>query len=341
MVIREITGKEKDAFDQVVTHPLQSWAWGEFRLKTGVLVERVGIFDGNKLKQGCQLTIHPIPKTAYTVGYFPKGILPDEAQLEVLQTLGKRHNCILVKLEPNVAACVVPERQDAHGTIRKWLLDHGCKDGRSLFTKYTFQVDLSKSEEELLAGMKSKTRYNIGVAGRNGVVVTEDNRVETFEIYLQLMQETTQRQGFYAHTLDYHRKMWKEMHKAGIARLLTASWKNEILVTWVVFVFNDVMYYPYGASSSEHRDVMASNLMMWEAMRYGKKLGCKVFDLWGAAQTPEDEKDPWHGFTRFKLSFGGLHVKLAPTHDLITNTILYSIFNLTNNLRWKILKLIK
>jgi len=339
MVIREITEKEKDAFDRVVTHPLQSWAWGEFRQKTGVLVERVGIFDGNKLKQGCQLTIHPIPKTAYTVGYFPKGILPDEAQLEVLQTLGKRHNCILVKLEPNVAACVVPERQDAHGTIRKWLLDHGCKDGRSLFTKYTFQVDLSKSEEELLAGMKSKTRYNIGVAGRNGVVVTEDNRVEAFEIYLQLMQETTQRQGFYAHTLDYHRKMWKEMHKAGIARLLTASWKNEILVTWVVFVFNDVMYYPYGASSSEHRDVMASNLMMWEAMRYGKKLGCKLFDMWGSLGPDANPKDPFFGFHRFKEGYGGQLVEFVGTYDLVLKPQLYHLYRMAEEVRWTWLKI--
>ncbi len=338
MVIREITEKEKDAFDKVAAHPLQSWAWGEFRQKTGVKVERVGIFKGNELKQGLQLTIHPIPYSTYTVGYFPKGVLPDETQLSALKTLGEKHNCILVKLEPNVAVSVGVERQDAHAAIRQWLFDHGCQAGRPLFTKHTFQVDLTQTEEQLLSKMKPKTRYNIGVAERNKVVVREDNSVEMFSAYLELMQETTQRQGFYAHTLDYHRNMWKEMHKAGIARLLTATWNNQVLVAWVVFVFNGVLYYPYGASSSEHREVMASNLMMWEVIKYGKKLGCKTLDMWGALGPDADSKDPFFGFHRFKEGYGGQLVEFVGTYDLVLKPRLYRLYRLVDNARWGYLR---
>lgn len=338
-MIREVSEREKEVFDRVVTHPMQSWAWGEFRKKTNVAVERVGVFGGNQLKKGYQVTIHSIPKTGYKIAYFPKGPMPDETQLELLKTLGKKYNCILVKLEPNVAAPIVPERQDAHGMIRSWLINNGCKEGRPLFTKYTFQVDLTKSEEGLLSAMKSKTRYNIGVAQRNDVTVQEENSVAAFENYLRLMQETTTRQGFYAHTLDYHRQMWKEMHKSGIARLLTATWNKQVLVAWVVFVFNGVLYYPYGASSSEHREIMASNLMMWEVMRYGKKLGCKTLDMWGALGPEANPKDPFWGFHRFKEGYGGQLMEFVGTYDLVIKPRAYRIYRIAEEARWKWLKI--
>ena len=82
-----------------------------------------------------------------------------------------------------------------------------------LFTKYTFVLDLTKSEEELLKNMSQKTRYNIRVAERKGVKVSEDNSDRTFEEYLKLTRETTSRQNFYAHSEKYHRLMWETLEK--------------------------------------------------------------------------------------------------------------------------------
>lgn len=341
MMLREITADDKTAFDKVATHPLQSYAWGEWREKTKVKVERLGTWDGNKLTAGYQVTIHPLPRTRYTIGYFPRGPLPDERQIKALKEIGARNNCVMIKLEPNVASPLTEEsvKVSQHKSIKEYLKANGCVEGRTLFTKYSWQVDLTKSEDELLAGMKPKTRYNIGVAQRHGVEIGVDDTVEAFEEYLRLTQETTTRQGFFAHTPDYHRTMWREMHKAGIAHLLVAKYQGKTLATWIFFVFNNVLYYPYGASSSENREVMASNLLMWEGMKWGKKMGCKLFDMWGALGPNPDPKDPWFGFHKFKEGYGGQLVEFVGSYDLVLAPAVYKIYRVAEAVRWTVLRI--
>lgn len=327
MIIREVYPEEKKQFNQVVTHPLQSWEWGEFREKTGVKILRLGVFDKDNLTAGFQLTFHPVPKTKFTIGYLPKCTIPDEQVFEALKKIALDYNCIFIKIEPNVTSG------------KEKLLTSGCVYGRPLFTKYTFQIDLNLNEEQLLAKMNQKTRYNIRLAQKRGVTIVEDDSKEAFDEYLRLTFETTKRQQFYAHNDEYHRSMWQTLFPAEMAYLLKATWQNKILVTWVVFVFNQVLYYPYGASSRENREVMASNLMMWEAIRFGKQMGCHTFDLWGSLGPNPDPKDPWFGFHRFKEGYGPKLVEFLGTFDLVINQPMYKLYNLADNLRWKWLRL--
>src|SRR5581483_5892599 len=131
------------------------------------------------------------------------------------------------------------------------------------FTKYTFLIDLKKSDDELLEKMHSKTRYNIKVAKKHEVKIVED---DDFEAYWQLMLETTKRQKFYAHSKKYHKMMWETLkgNKDGLKEhLLIAKYLSPIdkqnldLAAWILFEFKDTLYYPYGASSSRFRNVMA------------------------------------------------------------------------------------
>lgn len=326
MIIRQVLPEEKEQFNQIATHPLQSWEWGELRQKTGKKVIRLGVFEGKELKAGYQLTIHPIPKTGFSILYFPKGPLPDKTMLDTLTKLGQQEKAILVKMEPNVEV----------GNLMK---DPRIKPGKPFFFKYTFQIDLTKSENDLLAAMHPKTRYNIRLSQRHGLKVVEDNSDKAFSTYLQLMIKTTKRQHFYAHTPDYHQKMWETLNPAGIAHLLLARYKGKILAAYIFFTFNNILYYPYGGSSRKHKEVMPAYAMMWEAIKFGKKAGCKIFDLWGCLGPNPDPGDPWYGFHRFKTGFGGKLVELIGTYDLIINPYLYPLYNLANEIRWKILKL--
>jgi len=330
MIVREVLEEEKNQFNQVATHPLQSWEWGEFRKKTGIKVIRLGAFESKTLKSSYQLTIHPLPKVNYTIIYFPKGPMPDKIMLEALKKLGVEEKAILIKMEPNIK-----ENQD----VVNFLLANGCQQGKPLFTKYTFQLDLQKTEEQLLADMKPKTRYNIGVAQKHGVEVVRDNSPEAFETYLKLAGETTKRQKFYAHTADYHRQMWETMRSSDIVHLFLAKYQGQILAAYIFFVFNKVLYYPYGASTREHREVMPTYALFWEAIKFGQKMGCKLFDMWGSLGPNPNPKDPWYGFHQFKEGFGAQLVGFIGTYDLVINPTLYKLFNLINNLRWKFLRL--
>ena len=308
-------------------HPLQSALWGEFRKKTGVKVVSI---------DNLLITIHPIPYTNYTIGYAAKGPDINKKMLDKLWELGKKENCIFIQLEPNI------EKKN-----KEYNFKYLYKSARPLFTKYTFILDLTKSEEELLRNMHPKTRYNIKLAQKKGVKVIEDNSDKAFAKYLELTKETTKRQNFYAHTEKYHRLMWETLRQARdepinfnklSAHLLKAVYNDETLVTWILFVLGDTLYYPYGASTTKHREVMASNLMMWEAIRFGKKLGLKKFDMWGSLGPKPDINDPWYGFHKFKEGYGPKPVEFVGSYDYVLNKNLYFIYKILNRLRWLFLR---
>lgn len=342
MLIRALREEEHDLYNSVVTHPLQSWEWGEFRKKTGVSVERIGFFENGKLKRAAQITFHPIPLINMAAGYFPKGELPTEDQLAAVKQLGTQHNALFIKLEPNIAR-IVPENGTPAQTVEftaleKVLSQFDCTEGRSLFTKYTFQLDLTKPESELLANCHPKTRYNINVAIKKGVKIFENTSLEGMEQYLDVLAETTRRQGFYAHSPTYFRQMWETLGKSGMMRIFHAVYEDTILVSWIVFVFNGVLYYPYGASRSAHRDVMASNLMMWEVIRFGKAQNCTLFDMWGALGPKPDPTNPWFGFHRFKKGYGAQLVEFYGTQDMVLNFPQYKLFRVADDVRWALLR---
>ena len=211
--------------------------------------------------------------------------------------------------------------------------------GRPLFTKHTFQLDLNKSEEKLFSSLESKTRYNVRVAIKKGVEIFENSTAEGMEQYIKILEETTKRQGFYAHSPDYFRKMWQSFGNTDMIRIFNAVYEDTILVSWVLFLYNGVLYYPYGASRAVHRNVMASNLMMWEMITYGKKQGCRQFDMWGSLGPEPNPNDPWYGFHKFKSGYGGDLIEFLGSYDLVLDPGLYKLFRIAENLRWKWLRL--
>src|SRR6185369_14855152 len=249
--------------NKIATHPLQTSYWAEFRKAWGnkVLETKYGI-----------ITIHKLPLINHSIGIFEKGPTPTKEMLEDLKKVGKENNLVFIKIEANT------QKNDS---LVKLMKNSGAVPGKTLFTPTTFWIDLKPSEENLMKNFSSKTRYNIRLAERNGVTVKEDNSDKAFDRYLELTKETVSRQGFFAHTEKYHRLMWQILHKAGIAHLITATYGKEIITTWILFEWRDFLYYPYGASTEQHKNVMANNLMMWEAIKFGKKLGLTTFDLWG------------------------------------------------------------
>jgi lipid II:glycine glycyltransferase (peptidoglycan interpeptide bridge formation enzyme) len=320
-------------------HPLQSPEWAEFRKSWGNRIIQT---------QYGYLTVHKIPFTKFNVAVFEKGPIPTGPMLDALRKIGKKHNLIFIKLEPNIFWKTPISSLDNRARISliKLLKKHGCVRGRKLFTPTTFWIDLTRSEDDLLKSFHHKARYNIRYAEKNGVKVKIDNSEEAFENYISLMRETIQRQKFYAHSEKYHRLMWKCLHqkpladhKQPIAHLLTASYNphpdkkspDETLTAWIVFVYDKFLYYPYGASTDKYKHLQSNSLMMWEAIKFGKKMGCVVFDLWG--------REEGKGFTKFKEGFNPQVMESLGTWDLVLNPIIYWGYRIAESVRWRILRL--
>jgi len=304
----------KDDFNKKAIHPLQSWEWGEFREAWGNKAIRLPNF---------QIIFSKVPFTNFKIGTVIRGPKLTKRDVFEVTNIARKAKAIFVKFEPNV---LFKEQ------LKDDLKSFGLISGRRLFTPTSFWIDLTKSEEEFLNSFHPKTRYNIRLAQREGVTVSEDNSEEAFKNYLKLTKETSKRQGFYAHTEKYHRLMWKFLKPSGIAHLLVAKYKGEIITTWILFAFKSFLYYPYGASTDKYKNVMANNLMMWEAIKLGKKLGLTTFDLWG--------REEGKGFTRFKEGYNPKVVTFIGTWDLPTS-ILYWPYRIAEEIRWKILKLLK
>lgn len=341
MELKLIGEEQKDEYNRAVTHIVQSWEWGQFRKNLGTKLLRYGLYEGGKLKIAFHLSFHQIPYTRCFVGYLAKGPIPNRALKEALLKIGREQNCAFIKVEPNIESSVI-----SHQTIDKEFK----KSPKPHFTKYNYIVDLTQSEEKLLGNMHPKFRYNIKLAQKHGVWVEERTDDKAFEIYLKLFFETCKRQNYFGHNPNYHRQIWNILKAAGQARLLIAFYAppgsklSLPLNAWLLVNFYDTLYYPYGGSAAEYKNVMATNLTAWEGVKLGQKLKLKYFDLWGAAPPNASENDPYHGFTRFKAGLGGRLVTYTDTYDLIFNPLIFWAFTLVDKmlpLKVFLLKLIK
>jgi len=298
---------EYDDYNQGM-HPVQSKEWGEFRAKAGNKISRV---------KDLLVVWSRIPGTVWYFGTLLKSRMPTKEDIKRLRDEAIKIGGVGIRIEPDVLK-----------SAQRKVLSAQLVRGRRFFTPKTFWLDLKKSEEQLLAAMHPKARYNIRLAEKHGVEIVEDNSAAAFEKFWELTDQTAKRQGFYAHDKRYFELMWATL-KNKIAHLFVAKYQGEILAAWIIFKHGDKIYYPYGASSETHRELQAPSLMMWKTALWGKDQGCKIYDLWGV----EEGK----GFTDFKAKFGPKTVEFVGTYDLIINPPLYWAFRIMEWIRWQIL----
>ena len=317
---------DQKSYDEAAVHPMQLWAWGEARKKMGIMVFRFGEFKGTKLITVYQMTLHPIPYTRTFIGYIPRSKNPSQDFITYLKEFGKKEKIAFVKFEPNVA-----ENREKNEEIKELR-----KSPYTLFPKWTIVLDLTSPEETLLKNMKPKTRYNIKLAQKKGVVVKEMSNSNGFETFIKLYLETTKRQKYFGHTKEYHKEIFNAL-RAKSASILVATYEETPLAVYELFYHKDTLYYPYGGSSSEHQNVMAPNLIMWEVIRFGKAKGLRKFDMWGSLAPNYHSNDIWAGFTRFKEGYGGKFTEMIGTYDLILNPLIYYLFNTAQYLRSRLM----
>ncbi|MBI3620345.1 peptidoglycan bridge formation glycyltransferase FemA/FemB family protein [Candidatus Roizmanbacteria bacterium] len=330
MEIRQVDNNfPKQVWNGKATHPLQAWEWGEARQKMGSEVVRIGEFNGQILLSTYQMTLHPLPFLPFKIGYLPRSAFPDKAVVHFLTEFGKKHSIIFIQLEPYLKKT---------GGGRPAAGDGLTASPHPLFPAWTQTLDLSKSEPELLANLKSKTRYNINLAQKKGVKVNEASDDKGFRAFSRLYFATCRRQRYFGHDENYHHTIWHAL-KPSIAHILVADYRNIPLAAYELFFFRDTLYYPYGGTSSEHRNLMASNLLLWESIRLGKRLGATKFDLWGSLPPSYDYRHPWAGFTRFKEGYGTEFVEMIGSFDLVINPVFHQIYQPIYTLREWFLRL--
>lgn len=317
-------------YNKAAYHPMQTWEWGNAREKMGVSLLRLGEFENNILKNVYQVSFHKIPYTNYKIGYLPRSIYPQNDILNFLLSYANKNNIIFIKIEPYIRKNHANKLINNHKELKV------IKSQHPLFPNWTQVLDLTKSESSLLSQMKSKTRYNIRLAEKKGVEIKEMSNEQGFEIFSKLYFETCKRQKYHGHNEKYHKILWENL-KNNVAHIIIAFYNNIPLASYELFYFKNVLYYPYGGTSLKHRNLMSSNLLMWKAIKLGKELGAKTFDMWGSLAPDYDNNSDWGGFTRFKQGYGCEFVEMIGSFDLVANEGIYKLYGFGHKLRNKIL----
>ena len=188
-------------------------------------------------------------------------------------------------------------------------------------------IDLDPSEDDILAQMKPKGRYNVRVARRHGVSVLEDVSSQGIADFLNIYEEMVARKKLHewfrrAVVPDYFSTLISTLSASGRGSVFFAEYQGTRLATVLVVYFADTATYYYGGSRAIHRNVMAPYLLHFEIMRKAKALGCRYYDLLGV--TPSGEPDNgWKDISVFKRKLGGRELRLVPTLEYVYDPVAY------------------
>jgi lipid II:glycine glycyltransferase (peptidoglycan interpeptide bridge formation enzyme) len=280
-------------------------------------------------RAGTLLLFRTLP-FGYSVGYLPRGPVPATQSalsglLPAIDRLCRSRRAAFLSIEPDWAD---------GDSEREALRRNGLRPGaRTIQPPRTILVDLRGTEDELLARMKPKTRYNIRLAAKHEVAVAASEDIAAFA---RLMDTTGLRDSFAVHSESYYRAAYAAFTPHQTVELFLASFRGEIISGLMAFAWGNRAWYLYGASSNLHREVMAPYLLQWEAMRWARSRGCGFYDLWGIPDAAEEDletqftgrEDGLWGVYRFKRGFGGRVWRSVGTWDRVYNPALYLVYRL-------------
>ena len=281
-----------------------------------------------------------------SVMYLPKGPQmldwEDAALVEKvladLESFAKQSGVIQLKIDPDVLVGKgipgeVTEQPDSVGlNCQKIFQAQGWRFSTDQIQfRNTILVDLTPDEDEILARMKSKTRYNIRLAGRKGISIRLGERSDLGNLY-KMYADTSVRGSFTIRGEEYYQYLWSRFLDASldpgvdpIAQPLIAEFEGSPVAAAVVFKFGKKAWYLHGMSLPEHNEKMAPHLIQWEAMRWAKKAGCEIYDMWGAPDKFIESDSLW-GVYRFKRGYGGDVTRSIGAWDFPSKPNLYYLY---------------
>ena len=299
-------------------HLLQTAEWGE--LKSGFGWRPVRFIHGDI---GAQVLFRRLP-LGLTIAYVPKVAGFDDGIWTEIDAVCRKQHAVFCKIELD-SWDNIPVPEMGNGGVRT--SPHNIQPPR------TIVIDIRGSEGEILARMKQKTRYNIRLAEKKGVIVRAWEDLDGFHRMLRI---TSGRDEFGVHSLDYYRRAYDLFHSVGMAELLVAEFEGRPLAALMVFVHGKRAWYVYGASNDEERNRMPAYLLQWEAMRWARGRGCEEYDLWGVPDEDEaalearfeTRQDGLWGVYRFKRGFGGELKRAVQAVDRVYFPLLYKFYSL-------------
>lgn len=319
-------------------HALQSWTWAAFKGRWGWAKLPAVLENGAGQRLAAAMVLkRKAAGLPFSILYVPKGPAMDYSDgqartwmLQELEALAKRERAIFIKIDPDVARSrgPQPDEETVQPVGEAWAAELKARGWRfspdQVQFRNTVVLDLAPSEEELLANMKSKTRYNIRYAQRQGVTVRQGT-ADDFPLIAQMYGATAARNEFAIRPQAYYLDAWRSLYEAGMAQPFIAEYEGAPLGAVIVAAHGGRAIYMYGASTERERNRQPNYLLQWEAIRWAKERGCRLYDFWGA---PDEfvESDSLWGVWRFKSGFGADVVRHIGAWDYAPSRFWYWVY---------------
>ncbi len=315
--IKEVENKntwEKYIADYSPQSLFQSWNWGEVIKKSQIsnlksqILWRLGLYKEDILlgiaqvvkvmaRRGTFLHVRHGPIiTEWKKAYF-------DVLFDYVKDMGGREKAVFIRISPQL-----PDSDDN----KRFFKDYKFIEAPipRLDGEVCWVLDLDRSEEELLSGMRKTTRYLIRQAEKLGVKIVKSKKTDDLDDFLKIYIETARRHHFVKHTgiKEEYEELLKENNI-----LLFKGYNNDILLSAALIIFynNQAIYHH---SASLQQKIPVNYLLQWEVIKEAKKRGCKIYNLWGIAPN-KSSRHPWRGLTLFKQGFGGRQVEFLHALD--------------------------
>ncbi len=302
----------------------QSFEWEEILSRELKNIERLVIFDDEKPVAMALIEYHKI-LFGWSYAFCPKGPVYrtgiEETTFnlinEELQKYFSDKKCVFFRIEPSKKI-------------------FGSEKVNDFNPRATMVLDLRITPEELLKGMHQKTRYNINLAQKKDLRVSDAKDADSF---IELMKQTGRRDNFRLHAVRHYH----EIIFSSFSHQLTIYYGPKAIATAVFIGFGDTFTYLFGASDYQSRSLMAPYLIQWEGIKMGQRYGYKYYDFFGVAPKiagqdniesyQYDLKHQYAGVTRFKQGYGGHYHEDPGTFDLVIVPWKYNLYKFLRLLR--------
>lgn len=299
-------------------HLQQTWEWS--KQKSYWLFQGIVVRDESKeIKGVMSVLIRRIPLTPWTLMYAARGPVCDIHDREMLacllegaKKLNKKHRSYVLKLDPDVTFDETEFMKHMEGL--GFVLAPKALNFENIQPQYVMRLDIEgKTEEEVMAMFKPKTRYNIRLAVKKGVEVKICGK-EAVDDFYRIMIETGARDRFLIRPAQYFSNMLDNLGED--VRLYMAYYEGQAIAGTIAAKLGDKVWYLYGASSNDHRSLMPNYLLQWQMIRWAIENHCKLYDFKGISGDCSEENH-LYGLYRFKSGFNAVFTEFVGEYRYI------------------------
>ena len=312
---------------------LQSWAWGEFHeARNKKVVRRIALNDKDEVIGAYVGQIEPAKRGTYMA--IAGGPILDWRDKELREAIfadikeqAEKDDCVFVRVRPQII-----ESNDN----REMFANLGLKPAPMyLSVEFAGVLDITKTEEQILAGASQGLRRKIRKAQKNNITVSTSTDPKDIHEFYEIQLQTAARHKFVEFSESFLQKQFEAFAKYDAVKLYTAKLGDEILAQNFIIFYGHEAAYHYGVSTELGTKYSGAPLLHLAAMKDARERGIERYNFWGIT-AEDDVNHRFYGVSQFKRSFGVTELKYLHAHDLVIKPAKYKLDYLLEKTRAKI-----